>query len=110
MTFLVGHDALPSSFFLGFFVWSFGTATGGGPFLFLFLPAASCVAPVTEVNPSTCAPAGVVSIDRVCLFRQHIQWRVLARLLPGSLLGAAVGVQIFAAIYRTGCWRCSVRS
>lgn len=98
MTFLVGHDALPFMFFLGFFVWSFSTAAGGGGPL-LFLPAVSFVAPIREVNPITCVTAGVVSIHRVFLFRQHIQWRVLAWLLPGSVVGATVGVQVFAAIH-----------
>lgn len=98
MTWIMGHDALPFMFFLGFFVWSFSTATGGGGPL-LFLPAVSFVAPVREVSPITCVTAGLVSIHRVFLFRKHIQWRVLAWMLPGSIVGATLGVQIFAAIH-----------
>ena len=97
MTLLAGHDALPFLFFLGFFVWCFSTAAGGGGPL-LFLPAVSFVAPLREVNPITCVTAGVVSIHRMFLFRQHIQWRVLVRLLPGSVVGATLGVMVFAAI------------
>lgn len=98
MSSLLAHEALPFVFFLGFFVWSFSTASGGGGPL-LFLPAVSFVAPLREVSPITCVTAGLVSVHRLYLFRGHIDWRVLAWWLPGSLIGATVGVQIFAAIH-----------
>ena len=97
MGLLAGYDALPLMLFLGFFVWTFSTATGGGGPL-LFLPAVSFVAPIREVSPITCITAGLVSVHRIFLFRRFIQWRILAWLLPGSIVGATVGVHIFALV------------
>lgn len=97
IAYLIANETLPLMFLLGFVVWMLSTAVGGGGPA-LYLPALAFVAPVREIAPITSVTAGIVSLHRVMLFYRHINWQILLWLLPGSALGATVGVHIFSSI------------
>ncbi len=70
--------------------WFISTIAAGGAATLLvpvlsFLLGAQLVAPVLSVASACANPS------RAWLFRRHIDWPVLSWLLPGSLLGAALG-------------------
>ncbi len=89
--------SLEMAFLLGLLASFFSTSAGGGGTL-VFLPAISFLVPVKEAAPITSVVGGIVSIQRIFLFWRHIDYRVLAMLLPGSIAGTVLGVQLFAAL------------
>lgn len=90
--------SLELAFLLGFLVWGFSTVAGGGGPL-LFLPLSTFLAPVKEAVPITSMTAGIVSIHKVILFWRSIDFRAAAFLTSGGLIGAIIGVRIFAMVH-----------
>lgn len=79
----------------GGIAWFISTICAGGAATLLipvvtFLIGAQVVAPIISVAAFCTNPS------RIWLFRDHIDWRVLVWLLPGSLLGAAIGAWLFS--------------
>lgn len=77
-------------FIFGLIGWFFSTVAAGGAATLLiplitFLLGAHMVAPIISV-------AGILANpSRAILFRKHIDWHVIAYLLPGSIIGAIFG-------------------
>ncbi len=85
-------------FYIGLVVWLVGTITAGGGAI-LFLSIAGLVLPIKEVAPVTSIAGGMVTLSRIGLFYQDIQWSVLKWLLSGSIIGVLIGAHFLAYIH-----------
>lgn len=79
----------------GAIAWFISTIAAGGAATLLipiigFLLGAQYVAPIISLASICSNPA------RAWLFRDHIEWKVIAFLMPGSLIGAFIGAWSFS--------------
>ncbi len=77
-------------FLFGLISWFFSTVAAGGAATLLipvitFLLGAQMVAPIISIA------ALIANPSRAYLFRNHIDWKVIHFLLPGSIFGAIIG-------------------
>lgn len=82
-------------FFAGGVAWFISTIAAGG--------AATLLVPVIGFILGTQFVAPIISVASLCtnptrsfLFRAHVDWRVLRFLLPGTLIGSALGAWSFS--------------
>lgn len=84
-------------FILGLFCWLFSTVSAGGAAT-IVLPILGFFAGVELAVPAVAVAALMANPSRVWLFRKHIDWTVARWLIPGSLLGAALGAYSFSLL------------
>lgn len=90
--------SLELAFFLGFLIWGFSTVAGGGGPL-LFLPLIAFLVPAKEAVQITSLTAGIAGIHKVFLFWRSINFRLAVLLTLGGIVGAIIGVRIFAIVH-----------
>jgi hypothetical protein len=86
--------------FLGlasFASWFLSTLAGGGTPLVL-IPAIGCLLGSNAVSPVLTIGMLLGHPQRVLLYWQHIQWRLMWWYLPGAILGGASGAYVFTRI------------
>jgi len=80
-----------------FTAYTIGTTTAGGSAI-IFLLMLSWILPITFI-PIVIAFVGTFAgLYRTFSFRKNIYWPILKWLLPGTILGSAIGASIFTAL------------
>lgn len=75
--------------------WIFSTLAAGGGAL-LSVPLLNVFLPVNLISPVLCTGSVIGSFHRAWLYRQQVNWRILAWLMPGIIAGALLGSWIFS--------------
>lgn len=84
-------------FFAGIAGWIFSSLAAGGGAL-LSVPLLNAVLPLPLIAPVICTGSIIGSSHRAWLFRDHINWKILAWLLPGIISGALLGSWLFSRL------------
>ncbi len=84
-------------FLAGAVAWAISTAAAGGAAI-LLIPVIGLLLGTQLVPPIISIASIIASPSRVFFFHQFIDWKVTRYLMPGSLLGAAIGAWSFTQI------------
>ncbi len=88
---------LIAMFLIGLISWFVATVTAGGAGL-IFLVAASTVLPLPIVTMILGFAGTVAGFYRAWIYRKHVSWSILKWLIPGTLIGAAIGSLLFGSL------------
>ncbi|MBY4676128.1 sulfite exporter TauE/SafE family protein [Marinobacterium arenosum] len=77
--------------------WLFSSLAAGGGAL-LSIPLLNLVLPLRLVAPVLCVGSVIGALHRGWLYRQQVNWSILAWLLPGIISGALLGSWLFSRI------------
>lgn len=79
----------------GFAAWIASTIGGGGGAM-LLVPLVGFIAGAQAIAPVTAVATLIAGTGRVFVFRQGIEWRVVAWALPGAAIGGFLGAALFS--------------
>jgi uncharacterized protein len=84
-------------FLVGCGSWLLSTLAAGGAGV-VFIPISGFFIPINQVPPVLSIAGAVAGIHRAFIYRKEINWNVVRWLIPGTLLGAVLGVYIFSVL------------
>ncbi len=94
---MIATFLIPVLFFLGALAWFFGTLVAGGaasvllPIIILMFGSASAA-------PGIALASLMANPTRAFVFAKYINWKVIQYLLPGTVIGAALGAYGFTQL------------
>ncbi len=84
-------------FFAGAIAWMISTVAAGGAAM-LLIPLLGLTMSAQSVAPVITVASLMANPSRTFVFWKFIHWPVIARLLPGSILGAVLGAYAFTLV------------